>query len=737
MIFSSNFYLISLYIYLIKLRLQRDDPRWTFLSTCTNFIIKLKGNENHFINFCNRFIENNIHSSNLLTLIEQITSRLILILSKKNKQNKQNNDSCCASLHLLSLLINFFTSKVNSNDLRKIFDLSYNWPYNLSSKYQQKKSDHISQYQFQQMMNKELVISTFIDELFLVLQYCLNYDIIYFSSNLILSLFSTQLYQIGNNENFTTGKVNDDIFLQYIYIKSEESLKLSLDNYNCSDSLPSLILKGLINIITSNILPSLDSIINNSSDKNERIINEQEFKTNKNINESVNVKGVFMNSFELLINFPVNVLKSFINYTANYSDNILSNDLFEKINNDVTTNNKTQFNNNLIKISTKNKLTERCISILLILLHNKRVKYDYINNPIREVFSIISDNQLDILDNNDDIGSNSIIMNNNGRIHIDFKILIFTLIKKLPTQSCTCLLYSFLHLHPTFIETLLLTEQIENLLNVLLKGLYEIENILNIDHLYILCVCILILSSDSSCRNVMMKLSTSAPWYQNLSVNSIPLLDLIVLCIIKIILHALFKLQVDHYLLSNCYAILLNVAPYLTNIHFYTSERIIDVIKKISKRIIDANNTITTSINKEDEILIISMKETLDILLKLIGISIRPLKRESNVNLIYGLLHSSEKISEYLINPIISNSFQLSPQLIIPTSPRNSKNDLNQLNFNDNTEKNEEILNLNYLSNTEIISMMKHYLKLLDEQNNELKQSIFSNANKVNFIIYI
>jgi hypothetical protein len=551
-----------------KIRLERDDPRWTFLYTCKNFIFTLKGKETHFIHFCNRLIENNIHSCNLSTLIEQITSRLRLILSKKIKQNQQYYDSCCASLHLLSLFINFFTSKVNSNDLRKIFGLSYNWPYNISDIYVQKKSEDISQFQFQQMVNMELLISTFIDELLIVLQpeHCSMYDITYFSSNLILSLLSTQLYQIGKNENLTPGKCNDDIFLNYIYIKSEENLKKTLDGYcEISCSLPSFLLKGLVCIIASNIVPPSDSVTYNSSFyKSEIIIYEQEFKTNKNLNESLNVKGVFKNSFDLLINFPVSVWNSLINITTSYSDNNLSNDLFEKITNDIPTNNKTQFNNNNIKFP----LSQRCLNILLILLHNKRVKCNYLNNPIREVFSILSDNQLD---NNDDINANSNIMNNNGRIHIDFKILILTFIKILPSQSGACLFYSFLHLHPTFIEVLLLTKQIEPLLNILLKGVYEIENILNIDHLYILCVCILILSGDSSCRNDMINLSTSAPWYQNISVSSIPLLDLIVLCIIRTILHSLFKLQVDHYLLSNCYAILLNISPYLTGNVFYFS----------------------------------------------------------------------------------------------------------------------------------------------------------------------
>jgi hypothetical protein len=48
-------------------------------------------------------------------------------------------------------------------------------------------------------------------------------------------------------------------------------------------------------------------------------------------------------------------------------------------------------------------------------------------------------------------------------------------------------------------------------------------------------------------------------------------------------------------------------------------------------------------------------------------------------------------------------------------------------------EKNDKTINC--LFNIEIVSMIKHYLILLDEQNNDSKESIFSSANKVNVFI--
>ena len=49
---------------------------------------------------------------------------------------------------------------------------------------------------------------------------------------------------------------------------------------------------------------------------------------------------------------------------------------------------------------------------------------------------------------------------------------------------------------------------------------------------------------------------------------------------------ALFRLR-DRYLLSNCLAILSNLGPHVAHMHAYTSERIVTIIEKLGKRIID------------------------------------------------------------------------------------------------------------------------------------------------------
>lgn len=59
-----------------------------------------------------------------------------------------------------------------------------------------------------------------------------------------------------------------------------------------------------------------------------------------------------------------------------------------------------------------------------------------------------------------------------------------------------------------------------------------------------------------------------------------------ILCVLRTALLALFR-QKDKYLLSNCLAILSNLGPHIANMHAYTSERVVTIIEKLGKRIID------------------------------------------------------------------------------------------------------------------------------------------------------
>lgn len=71
-----------------KLRLDGEDPRWSQLFR-SQFILTLNGTEDRLLHFCNRLLENNIATGNLLQMIEQTTSRLKLLSSKNAKPHTQ------------------------------------------------------------------------------------------------------------------------------------------------------------------------------------------------------------------------------------------------------------------------------------------------------------------------------------------------------------------------------------------------------------------------------------------------------------------------------------------------------------------------------------------------------------------------------------------------------------------------------------------------------------------------
>ena len=66
-------------------------------------------------------------------------------------------------------------------------------------------------------------------------------------------------------------------------------------------------------------------------------------------------------------------------------------------------------------------------------------------------------------------------------------------------------------------------------------------------------------TQDSKLRSKMAKTYIRATWYTERILGDVSLVDLTVLCAIRTAMHALYHLKGDQYLLSNCYAILLNI----------------------------------------------------------------------------------------------------------------------------------------------------------------------------------
>ena len=217
------------------------------------------------------------------------------------------------------------------------------------------------------------------------------------------------------------------------------------------------------------------------------------------------------------------------------------------------------------------------------------------SNPFREAFCILHDEHVDKSTFGDtemiSLGSPS-----NRKVHIDFESILNSLLVSLPSESAAILLYSLLQTHPTFLEVIMsnrstfpagsdVTSRIRSLMGAILRGLYDVENAHSVDHLYVLVVCVLILVQDASVSPYIVSIKIDAPWYRERLLQSVSLCDLVILCVIRTIMHALFRLR-DQYLVYNCFAVLLNLTSVLSEIHSYAAERLVKVTCRLCKRII-------------------------------------------------------------------------------------------------------------------------------------------------------
>ena len=312
------------------------------------------------------------------------------------------------------------------------------------------------------------------------------YDVVFFASNLLLTLLSTQLYQIGGG-SITS---RDDIFMDFVYVIAEGQLRNAMKtNGDVSHTLPAALIKALILNIIENISPSKLSLTNillkaiRKADKHKI----KHFTSSSSSSSSLTPQSELFN-FGFFLQNPLKVLARLVTITTGlhteYSKNQLS---VPQLSDSSLSSSSSVLKviSNYRQISSQ-PVAEKSLKILLILLNNKRYINSSICNPMREVFCLFHDEQLD----NDSSGydDNDLMGNHIDRkIHCDFKALTNYLAKTLHDASSVQLLYSFLQLHPTFMETLTAIESFDDIITAILKGLYNSSNT-NVDHLYILIV---------------------------------------------------------------------------------------------------------------------------------------------------------------------------------------------------------------------------------------------------------
>ena len=113
----------------------------------------------------------------------------------------------------------------------------------------------------------------------------------------------------------------------------------------------------------------------------------------------------------------------------------------------------------------------------------------------------------------------------------------------------------------------------------------------NLNSAFILVINLLTIVQDATLKPLFFKMDLKRDlykWYSEKLLSHLTVGDLIILCVTRALTHALFHLK-NSYLLSNCCAILLNLAPHISLLHPFTSERIVGVFIHLGKRFFTLN----------------------------------------------------------------------------------------------------------------------------------------------------
>jgi hypothetical protein len=167
--------------------------------------------------------------------------------------------------------------------------------------------------------------------------------------------------------------------------------------------------------------------------------------------------------------------------------------------------------------------------------------------------------------------------------------LISRLGAKLPDAGHTLLLYTLLNSQPSFLRSLQDdTTHLQKVVIGILHGMYDESTQGSVEHHCLLSVCVLILSQEANLRPILVETKGVLPWYKERNFHhassAVGLADAIILCVLRALMHVVMRLK-DPYLASNYFAVLLNISPFINDIHSYTAERLVGVTHKLAKRL--------------------------------------------------------------------------------------------------------------------------------------------------------
>lgn len=141
--------------------------------------------------------------------------------------------------------------------------------------------------------------------------------------------------------------------------------------------------------------------------------------------------------------------------------------------------------------------------------------------------------------------------------------------------------------NPIFLDTTLARGDVELLFLPLLQQMYHIEHIRSDRQLYVLVIVLLILTQDAAFNMGIFRriIIPTVPWYKERHLTNISLGSLVILCVLRVMVYNLNKAR-DMYLLSNCSAILLNLAAQAEHVHEYAAVRMVNVLQTDRKSVV-------------------------------------------------------------------------------------------------------------------------------------------------------
>mmetsp|Transcript_12372 Transcript_12372/g.17843 ORF Transcript_12372/g.17843 Transcript_12372/m.17843 type:complete len:946 (-) Transcript_12372:3-2840(-) len=259
----------------------------------------------------------------------------------------------------------------------------------------------------------------------------------------------------------------------------------------------------------------------------------------------------------------------------------------------------------------------------------------------------------------------------------DFESLFESFGSIVHTESGALLLYTFLQSSPAFSAAVAARSDLDTLVMPLLRTLYfstgksqlkkdaKAPNATNTasvngkrneetpshspskfrpfrsrSQLYLILILLLLFSQDASFgpdafRRVTLK---SIPWYKERVLKDINLGSLILLVLLRCITCNLNRLQ-DAFFLSNCCAVLLNIAPNVENLHSYASMRLASVTISCMKRFGVLVETHGRESSDDLTTLPGMYGEASRALLQLLKQTLRNDKLEKNLHLVYALVY--------------------------------------------------------------------------------------------------